>query len=170
MEQLFGSEEKHLRLKVKQIICDSLNWMRITQTILSTAIQTPDRDPLEGIAAGTWSIGIVEQSQGKVCCSLREDSRRGREWEDYGGKCLWRKTRQPQRQGDTAESCVGGGAITVASLPTCQHQQLNNRVGSQPQDPYKCLIHWKTEDSSQGSPSSAWCPTPQSRTLTRQEL
>ena len=36
---------------------------------------------------------------------------------DCGGKCLWKKGRQPQKQGDTAESCVGGGAITVASLP-----------------------------------------------------
>ena len=27
----------------------------------------------------------------------------------------------------SAESCIGSGAITVASLQTCQHQQLNNR-------------------------------------------
>ena len=33
------------------------------------------------------------------------------------GKCLWRKAGQPWKQGDTAESCVGGGAITIASLP-----------------------------------------------------
>ena len=37
------------------------------------------------------------------------------------------KARQPRKQGDTAESCVAGGAITIASLPTHQHQQLNNR-------------------------------------------
>ena len=40
------------------------------QTVLATAIHTLDRDagPLEGTAAGSWSLGIVAQSQGKGCC------------------------------------------------------------------------------------------------------
>ena len=40
------------------------------QTVLAAAIHTPDRDtdPLEGIAAGRWNLGIVEQSPGKGCC------------------------------------------------------------------------------------------------------
>ena len=40
------------------------------QTVLTTAICTPDRDagPLEGAAAGSWSLGIVEKSQGENCC------------------------------------------------------------------------------------------------------
>ena len=40
------------------------------QTVLVTAIFNPDRDqgPLEGGAAGSWSLGIVERSQGKGCC------------------------------------------------------------------------------------------------------
>ena len=40
------------------------------QTVLATAIHTLDRKagPLEGTAAGSWSLGIVEQSQGKGCC------------------------------------------------------------------------------------------------------
>ena len=40
------------------------------QTVLATAIHTPDRNtgPLEGAAAGSWSLGIVEQSQGQGCC------------------------------------------------------------------------------------------------------
>ena len=48
-------EEKQLRLRVKQLICDSPNGMRITQTILVTAIGTPDRDACfpEGIATGS---------------------------------------------------------------------------------------------------------------------
>ena len=35
------------------------------QTVLATAIHTPDRDagPLEGAVAGSWSLGIVEKSQ-----------------------------------------------------------------------------------------------------------
>ena len=40
------------------------------QTVLAAAIHTLDRDmgPLEGIAAGSWSVGILEQSQGEDCC------------------------------------------------------------------------------------------------------
>ena len=40
------------------------------QTVLAAAINTLDRDagPLEGAAAGSWSLGIMEQSQGKGCC------------------------------------------------------------------------------------------------------
>ena len=36
------------------------------QTVLAAAIHTPDRDvdPLEGATAGSWSLGIVVQSQG----------------------------------------------------------------------------------------------------------
>ena len=36
-------------------------------TVLAAAIYTPDRDggTLEGAAAGSWSLGIVEQSQGE---------------------------------------------------------------------------------------------------------
>ena len=35
------------------------------QTVFAAAIHTPDRDsgPLEGTEAGSWSLGIVEQSQ-----------------------------------------------------------------------------------------------------------
>ena len=48
------------------------------QTVLAAAIQTPDRDtdPLEGAAAGSWSLGIVEQSQGEGCCWLQTDRSR----------------------------------------------------------------------------------------------
>ena len=40
------------------------------QTVLAVAIHDPDRNtgPLEGSAAGSWSLGVVEQSQGKGCC------------------------------------------------------------------------------------------------------
>ena len=51
---------------MKQLICDSLNGMLITQTILATALHTLDRDasPLKSAVPGTWSVGIEEQSQG----------------------------------------------------------------------------------------------------------
>ena len=40
------------------------------QTVLAAAIHTLDRDsgPPEGAVAGSWNLGIVEQSQGKRCC------------------------------------------------------------------------------------------------------
>ena len=59
-----------MRLRVKQLIGNSLNGMRITQTVLGATIHTPDRDAghLEGTVAGSWRVGIVEQSQGKGCC------------------------------------------------------------------------------------------------------
>ena len=40
------------------------------QTVLAAAIYTLDRKagPLEGAAAGSGSLGIMEQSQGEGCC------------------------------------------------------------------------------------------------------
>ena len=40
------------------------------RTVLAAAIRTPDRNasPLEGAVAGSWSLGIVEQSQDRGCC------------------------------------------------------------------------------------------------------
>ena len=40
------------------------------QTVLATAIHISDKNtgPLEGATAGSWSLGIVEQSQSKGCC------------------------------------------------------------------------------------------------------
>ena len=97
------------------------------QTVLAAAIQTLDRviDPLEGTEAGSWSLGVVEQSQGKGCCWLQRDGLKECEGGDCGGKCLWRrKVRQPWKQGDTAESYVVDGAITTAPLP--QHASIGS--------------------------------------------
>ena len=69
----------------------------------------------------------MEQSQREGCCCLWRDGLRGCEGGDHGGKCLWRKVGQPWKQGDPAESHIVGGAITIASLSTGQHPQLNSR-------------------------------------------
>ena len=47
------------------------------QTVLAAAIHTLDRDAgsLEGIAAGSWSVGIVEQSQGRAAIDCGETDR-----------------------------------------------------------------------------------------------
>ena len=75
-------------------------------------MHTPDE-----AAAGSWSLGIVEQSQGEGCSWLQRDGSRGCEGGDRGGKCLWRKAGQPWEQGDAAESHVARGAITIALSP-----------------------------------------------------
>ena len=40
------------------------------QTVLVAPVHTMDRNagPLEGTVAGSWSLGIVGQSQGEGCC------------------------------------------------------------------------------------------------------
>ena len=54
------------------------------QTVLAAATRTLDRNtgPLEGGAAGSWSLGTVEQPQGESCCWLRRDGLRGCEGEE----------------------------------------------------------------------------------------
>ena len=78
---------------------------------------------------------------------------RGCEGGDCAGKCLQRKARQPWKQGDTAESRVVGGAITIASLPLHASigswtteglaqqmpEALNYRVGPHSGCPFKCM-------------------------------
>ena len=66
------SEEKCLRLSETADLWQP-KWNE-NQTVLAAAIHTPDRDtdPLEGIAAGRWNLGIVEQSPGRAAV-------------DYGG-------------------------------------------------------------------------------------
>ena len=53
----------------------------------------------------------------------------GGEGGDCGGKWLRKKAGQPRKQGDIDKSCVGGGAITIASLSphASIDRQLNNR-------------------------------------------
>ena len=59
------------------------------QTVLATAIYTPYRNAgrLEGTAAGSGSLGIVEQSQGESCYWLRE-----MDWGDVGEEIMERNT------------------------------------------------------------------------------
>ena len=65
---------------------------------------------LEAGVEGLWSNPRV-----RAAVDWRDESR-GCEGGDHDGKCLWRKAGQPWKQGNTAESCIGGGAITIASL------------------------------------------------------
>ena len=55
---------------MQQLICDSLNGVRTPQMTLAASICIPDRNasPLERMVAGSWNVGIGEQSQDEVCC------------------------------------------------------------------------------------------------------
>ena len=69
----------------------------------------------------------MKQFQGEGSCWLQRDALRGCEGGDCGGKYLWRKAGKPWKQGNTANSHVGGGAITIASLAPHASLELNNR-------------------------------------------
>ena len=110
------SEEKQLRLRVKQLICGGLNGMRYRESLPQpyrprTGTQVPWK--AQWLGAGVW--GLWSNPGMSAAVDWRVGSR-GCEGGDCGGKCLWRKAREPWNQGDTAESCVGGRAITIASL------------------------------------------------------
>ena len=115
--QLSESEEKHLRLRVKRLICDSLNGMRIRQSLpqpytLWTGTQVSEK--VQQLGAGVQELWSNPRARAAVDW---RDGLRGCEGGDLGGKCQWRKARQSWKQGDTAESRVGGGATTIGSLP-----------------------------------------------------
>ena len=74
---------------------------------------------MKGAAAGSWSLGIVEQSQGEGCYWLRRDGLRGCEGGDWWERPV-EESWAAMEQGKTAESCIGGGAIPTASLSPMQ--------------------------------------------------
>ena len=76
-ETVQGTEEKHLRLRVKQLICESLNGMRITETILAAAIRSRERDagtqsPLEGAGLGAGAQGLWSDLGASSAVDCRE--------------------------------------------------------------------------------------------------
>ena len=72
-----------------QLICDRLNGVRTTRTILAAALRTLDRDasPLEHTVAGSCRLLTA-----------------GRWPEETRGRSRWTKGQRPWRPGDTAES------------------------------------------------------------------
>ena len=71
MGQLSESEEKHLRLRVKQVICSSLNGMRIRKSLLQPYIpQTGTQLPwkAQGLGAGVQGLWSNPQVRAAVDC------------------------------------------------------------------------------------------------------
>ena len=81
---------------------------------------------MEGPVAGSWNLGIVEQSQGERAAA---DCRR---IEGMWGRRLWwempvEESQAAWKEGNTAESCIAGAAITVASL--FPHASIHSWIG-----------------------------------------
>ena len=65
------SEEKHLRLRVKQLICDSLNRMRIRQSLPQPHVpQTETQVPWkpQRLGAGVWGLWSDPRVRAAVDC------------------------------------------------------------------------------------------------------
>ena len=140
-EETVQGTEKHSRLRVKQLVCEHLNGMRITETILASAIHSPERDAGTHVPweAQGWELERRDPAaipgRGQLLTAGRRP--RGREGGVGSGKRLSRKPGQPGRQGDPAESLAGGGAIAVASLSP----QVSPGEWKAPERgwPFKCL-------------------------------
>lgn len=159
--QLFRVEVKHLRLlRVKQLVCRSLNGMIITQTTLAAAIYTPDRDrsPLESAATGSWSTELGEQSQGKLCCWLQGDSPRGL-WEEMQWEMF---VKESQANMESGWYCWvtrrRQSHLHSLSLPTHHHWTAGTLSRDRDKDPREI------------GPASAWCTKQQRRTPARVAL
>ena len=157
--QLSESEEKHLRLRMKQLLCGSLNGMKIRQSLLEPYIcRAVMRVSLKGQQLGA-AVLLLSNLRVRATVDCRGmDQGDVREEMMVGNARRGRKARQPWKQGNTAESCIGGGAITIASLSTRQHWQLNNREAgpsntrcvelqsrTPPRVPLKCLMCQSTD-------------------------
>ena len=78
------SEEKHLRLRVKQLICGSLNGMRIRQSLSQPYL------PRMGSRV-TWKVQQLGAGVWGAWRDPRVRAVRGGEGGDCDGKCLWRQ-------------------------------------------------------------------------------
>ena len=109
-----------------------------------------------------WRINSSGKPHAWVgCCWLWRDRSRGCKGGDGGGKCLWREAGQPWKQGNTAESHIEDGTITIASL---------SPAGSISSWTIERLAHQIPDAPTQGTPLSDWCTTQQSRTPPRVPL
>ena len=141
--QTFGMEGKHLsHWRVQQLICDSLNGVIIHNKPCHSPIYPREGHKSPGTLRG-WELDHrgwrAHPEQGQLLTVRSQPE--GMEGRDLSRECLWRKAGQPRRQGNTAESHTGGGAITVASLT-----------------PHTSASSWPIEKNPrEGGPLSAWC-------------
>ena len=113
-------------ISLKQLICGSLNGMRIRHSLPQSYTSDRDTGHLEGTAVGSRILGIVEQSQGKGCYWLQRYGLMGCEGGYWGAKCLWRNTRHHGRKGNCQVNHSPFSHHHSLFLPTHQHRLLNN--------------------------------------------
>ena len=101
---------------MKQLICGSLNGMRIRQSLPQPYICGQERGS-PGRDSGC-ELEFRDCGAARAAADCGETDRGDVRVETVVGNCLWRKARQPWKQGDPAESRIEGGAITIASLST----------------------------------------------------
>ena len=112
--QLYESEEKHLRLRVRQVICGGLNGMRIKQSLQQPYIsQTGTQVPWKVQQLGVGDQGLWSNPRVRAAVDCRETD---------GGK-----VREETVVESSAAMHSGWSHHHSLSLPTCQHRQLNNR-------------------------------------------
>ena len=125
--------------RVKQLICDSLNGLRITETmhvwsyVPWTGKQVHWNAPWLG--AGAWGLGSNPKVRTVVDCGKMTGGD-GSE-KVHGEECLWRNAGQLWRQG--VESSQGVGP---SWSPLSPHTLATNRRRSQQGWPFECLTHW----------------------------
>ena len=121
--QLSESEEKHLRLTVKQLICGSLNGMRIRQSLPQSCIpRTGMRVPWKVQRLGARVREVWSDPRAKAAVDFGEMNQGEVREETVMGIACWRKGGQPRKQGDTAESFIDQSHHHNLSLFTHKHQ------------------------------------------------
>ena len=157
--QLSESEEKHLRLRVKQLICGSLNRMRIRQSLLQPYIPRTGRR--SSIRSSSWELkfgdcgaipgrGLLLTSERRI---KRMSGRRlvgntcGGKPGSHGGKArilLSHAQRvEPSPQPLSPHASIGRG--TTERLARQTPDALNSRAGPHPECSFKCLMRRSAE-------------------------
>ena len=173
--QLFQSEEKHLRLRVKQLIWSNLNGMRIRQSLPHVPWSShkypgqghgsPRRHSIWELerrdcgATPGWSLLLAVGKQPKGTWGRRlwwemsvEESQAAMEerqccWVMHSGWSHQRSLSLPPH--------TRTGSWTIDRLVYQVPEVGNNRVGHHPGCP--SAVHWTTEkEPRQGTPLSAW--------------
>lgn len=110
---------------MKQLICESLNGVRTTQIIWTTALCTPHRDasPWECIVAGTGVWGLESNTRARTAVDFGETA------EGMGGrKSIWGMPLEESWEAMEVGHYYGESSHhSSLSLPTGQCQQLTNR-------------------------------------------
>ena len=121
------SEEKHLRLRVKQLICGSLNGMRIRQSLPQPYIpRTWTQVPQKAQHLGAGIQGFWSNPRARAAIDYGEMDRGDGKETVVGNTC----GRKPGNHGSKAilpSHMQGWSHHHSLSFPTCQHWKLDHR-------------------------------------------